>query len=81
LKRTCRIEVVRYTRQTSVFGREGETTPDAADSTAAPLLEALGAVSLAPEGEDNCARPEGGAGPPVPRRSRFHRLLDWLGWA
>ena len=80
MKRTCRIEVVRYTRQVTVSGSEGEATPDAAESPAALLLKALGAVSPAPEGEDNCAHPEGDAGPPAPRQSRFRWLKDWLGW-
>ena len=77
MKRTLRIEVVRYTRETTVSGREGEATPDAAESPAARLLKAPGAVSPA---EHSCTHPEGEAGPPVPRQGRFHRLKDWLGW-
>jgi hypothetical protein len=80
LKRTSRVEVIRYTRQTIVSGRVGKATPDAVELTAALLLKALGAVSPAPEGEHGCPDPEGEAGPPPPRRSRFRWLKEWLGW-
>jgi hypothetical protein len=81
LKRTCRIEVVRYTRQITVRGGESAPPPDVAESlVAALLLEAQEAVTVAPEAELDGPRSESVEGPAAPRRSRFRRLTGWLRW-
>ena len=79
LKRTRRIEVIRYSRRVTLRGGEGGAVPDAgAKADAVALLLEAAAAEAAPEADCVCVRTQADAGPPVHARGPLLRLLKRL---
>ena len=81
MKRTRRIEIVRYTRRVHPSVGDGADAFAAAEEQAvALLLKAADTPPPAPEAGCDCARRLGEAPPPVTRPGLLRRLAGWLPW-